>query len=166
MSAQGSAEELTESVRADGLLAPGRRVLVLFSGGQDSTCLLDVAVRIAGREAVGALHVNTAVQVIAALTTKTSPHLAHCRGHLVPLPLWVERPGEARRLRADDLRPEARQHRTRRHDFCTHSPVRGDEFADEVIGTIGDHERALRIEGEAGRVVEARRGPPVTVGEA
>ncbi|MGI8429011.1 MAG: tRNA lysidine(34) synthetase TilS [Solirubrobacteraceae bacterium] len=30
----------------------------MYSGGRDSTCLLDLAVRIAGREAVTALHVN------------------------------------------------------------------------------------------------------------
>ncbi len=37
-------------------LAPGKPVLVLFSGGRDSTCLLDLAVRISGD--VSALHVN------------------------------------------------------------------------------------------------------------
>jgi tRNA(Ile)-lysidine synthase len=45
-------------VRAEGLLSRGRAVLVLLSGGRDSTCLLDVAVRIAGADAVSALHVN------------------------------------------------------------------------------------------------------------
>ncbi len=45
-------------VREEGLLAPGREVLVLLSGGRDSTCLLDIAVRVAGAKAVGALHVN------------------------------------------------------------------------------------------------------------
>jgi tRNA(Ile)-lysidine synthase len=47
-----------EQVAADGLLAPGRPVVVLFSGGRDSTCLLDLAAAIAGADAVTALHVN------------------------------------------------------------------------------------------------------------
>jgi tRNA(Ile)-lysidine synthase len=49
---------LLERVRSGGLLAPGSPVVVLLSGGRDSTCLLDLAVRIAGHEAVTALHVN------------------------------------------------------------------------------------------------------------
>jgi tRNA(Ile)-lysidine synthase len=49
---------LFEQVRDGGLLAGDRHVVVLYSGGRDSTCLLDLAVRIAGAEAVTALHVN------------------------------------------------------------------------------------------------------------
>lgn len=50
--------DLEPQVRAGGLLAPGHPVIVLLSGGRDSTCLLDLAARIAGREATSALHVN------------------------------------------------------------------------------------------------------------
>jgi tRNA(Ile)-lysidine synthase len=53
-----SPAELLEQVARAGLLTAGAPVLVLFSGGRDSTALLDVALRIAGPEAVSALHVN------------------------------------------------------------------------------------------------------------
>ncbi len=49
---------ILERVRQDGLLTPDRYVVVMLSGGRDSTCLLDIAVRIAGAHAVHALHVN------------------------------------------------------------------------------------------------------------
>ncbi|MCW2984937.1 MAG: tilS, partial [Conexibacter sp.] len=49
---------LTERVRATGLVAAGEPVVVLLSGGRDSTCLLDVCVAIAGAAAVRALHVD------------------------------------------------------------------------------------------------------------
>jgi tRNA(Ile)-lysidine synthase len=47
---------LLERVAATGLLPEGAAVLVLLSGGRDSVCLLDVAVRLGAR--VRALHVN------------------------------------------------------------------------------------------------------------
>jgi tRNA(Ile)-lysidine synthase len=56
------AEAIERRVRSAGLLAPGRPVVVLLSGGRDSTCLLELAVAIAGREAVLALHVNYALR--------------------------------------------------------------------------------------------------------
>jgi tRNA(Ile)-lysidine synthase len=51
-------ERMTAAVRAGGLLPEGRPVVVLLSGGRDSVCLLDLAVGVAGRDAVSALHVN------------------------------------------------------------------------------------------------------------
>ena len=54
--------DMVERVRTEGLLAPGRCVVVLLSGGRDSTCLLDLAVRLAGSDAVRALHVNYALR--------------------------------------------------------------------------------------------------------
>jgi tRNA(Ile)-lysidine synthase len=53
-----SGEALLARVEADGLLAGPRPVLAMLSGGRDSVCLLDVAVRARGAEAVIALHVN------------------------------------------------------------------------------------------------------------
>jgi tRNA(Ile)-lysidine synthase len=64
---------MEKAVRADGLLVEGRPVLVLFSGGRDSTCLLDLAVRIAGAQSVRALHVNYGLRDGAATDE------AHCR---------------------------------------------------------------------------------------
>ena len=71
--ADASPSDLLEQVRGDGLLAPGRAVVVLISGGRDSTCLLDVAARIAGPEAVLALHVNYGLREAAAEDER------HCR---------------------------------------------------------------------------------------
>ncbi len=48
--------ELEARLRAEALLRPGRPLLVLLSGGRDSVCLLDAAVRISGD--VRALHVD------------------------------------------------------------------------------------------------------------
>jgi len=50
--------DVLERVRAAGHLTPGDRVVALVSGGRDSTCLLDVAVRLLGAGAVHALHVH------------------------------------------------------------------------------------------------------------
>ncbi len=52
------ADSILELARSEGLLREAHPVVTMYSGGQDSTCLLDLAVRIAGPGAVIALHVN------------------------------------------------------------------------------------------------------------
>jgi tRNA(Ile)-lysidine synthase len=53
-----SAAELLARVEAGGLLAGPAPVLAMLSGGRDSVCMLDLAVRARGPEGVSALHVN------------------------------------------------------------------------------------------------------------
>ncbi|HEV7614878.1 MAG TPA: tRNA lysidine(34) synthetase TilS [Solirubrobacterales bacterium] len=53
-----NADPILERVRAEGLVAPGEPVVALLSGGRDSVCMLDLAARVAGADAVTALHVN------------------------------------------------------------------------------------------------------------
>jgi tRNA(Ile)-lysidine synthase len=53
-----SAAELLPRVEAGGLIAPPAPLVVMLSGGRDSVCLLDLALRARGAEALTALHVN------------------------------------------------------------------------------------------------------------
>lgn len=76
--------DLLEAVRAAGMLAPGRSVLVMYSGGRDSTCLLDLAVRIAGPGAVTALHVDYGLRAGAAADER------HCRATCAALGVALE----------------------------------------------------------------------------
>jgi tRNA(Ile)-lysidine synthase len=81
-------ESMFTRVRAGGLLAPGRPVVVLVSGGRDSTCLLDLAVRVAGAAAVTALHVNYALRESADADERHCVQLCERLG----VPLAVRRP--------------------------------------------------------------------------
>src|SRR5947209_4405072 len=74
-----SAGALLEVVRAEGLLAEGRPVLVMVSGGRDSVCLLDMAVRLAGAGAVRALHVNYGLRVASGLDEEVCRSLSENR---------------------------------------------------------------------------------------
>ncbi|MDX6609732.1 MAG: tRNA(Ile)-lysidine synthase [Solirubrobacterales bacterium] len=51
-------EAMLEAVRERGLLVPGTPAVAMLSGGRDSVCLLDLAVRMLGSDAVTAIHVN------------------------------------------------------------------------------------------------------------
>ena len=53
-----TAAELPARVEAEGLIAPPAPLVVMVSGGRDSVCMLDLAVRARGPGAVRALHVN------------------------------------------------------------------------------------------------------------
>ena len=53
-----NAKDMLEAVREGGLLPAGTPLVAMLSGGRDSVCLLDLAVRLLGPEDVTALHVN------------------------------------------------------------------------------------------------------------
>jgi tRNA(Ile)-lysidine synthase len=52
------AEELLQRVASDGLIEPPGPLVAMLSGGRDSVCMLDLAVRHRGADVVTALHVN------------------------------------------------------------------------------------------------------------
>jgi len=52
------AAELLERVAEGGLIEPPAPLVAMLSGGRDSVCMLDLAVRHRGAEAVTALHVD------------------------------------------------------------------------------------------------------------
>ena len=99
---------MLEQVVADGLLAAGRPVVVMLSGGRDSTCLLDLAV--AGRRAssaVTAVHVNYGLRAAADADERHCAEL--CERHGVQLD--VRRP--VRSDNAGNLQAWAREERYR-----------------------------------------------------
>jgi tRNA(Ile)-lysidine synthase len=81
---------VTERVRAAGHLTPGVPHVVLVSGGRDSTCLLDVAVRLLGPGAVRGVHVNHGLR-----GAQADADEAHVRAlaEALAVPLVVERLG-------------------------------------------------------------------------
>ena len=87
-----------------GLVGEGEPLLVLLSGGADSVCLLDVAVRLGA--AVSALHVNYG------LRAEAEHDEAHCRAlcSSLDVPLVVER---ARLPSSGNLQAHARDARYR-----------------------------------------------------
>lgn len=84
----GIAQAVFDRVLADGLLCAGRPVIILYSGGRDSTCLLDLAARVAGRDCVSALHVNYGLRDAA----DADQHHCEQRCERLGVPLAVRRP--------------------------------------------------------------------------
>jgi tRNA(Ile)-lysidine synthase len=95
-------EELLERVAAGGLIAGPEPLLAMLSGGRDSVCLLDVAVRTRGAESVAAVHVNYG------LREEADEDERHCRElcERLGVELEVERP--RRRASAGNLQAWAR----------------------------------------------------------
>jgi tRNA(Ile)-lysidine synthase len=105
--AQGAlAEALHARARGEGLLQANRPVVVLLSGGRDSTCLLEVALAVCGPACVSALHVNYG------LRDGAQEDELHCLRHAERsgLALTVHRPGRPRR---GNLQAWAREERYR-----------------------------------------------------
>lgn len=98
------AQRVLGTARASGLLAPHRPVLVMLSGGRDSVCLLDVAQRLAGQDAVSALHVNYRLRF------GSDEDEAHCRTlcETAGIELSVERPRSPDAPRRGNLHAWAR----------------------------------------------------------
>src|SRR6185312_10608508 len=78
-------ERALEAAAASGLIRAGEPLLVLLSGGADSVCLLDVAIRLGAR--VSSLHVNYG------LRAESDADAAFCRGlcERLGVPLALER---------------------------------------------------------------------------
>jgi tRNA(Ile)-lysidine synthase len=87
-------DELLERVAAGGLIAPPAPLLVMLSGGRDSVCMLDLAVRARGAGEVEALHVNYGLREGADADERHCAELCERLG----VALAVERPrrGEGR----------------------------------------------------------------------
>jgi tRNA(Ile)-lysidine synthase len=95
----------------------GRPLLVMLSGGQDSVCLLDVALAAEGPGAVGALHVNYGLREQAAGDECHCAELCERLGvELSVLQAVRQAPGQAAGAAAGNLQAWARELRYREAD--------------------------------------------------
>jgi len=132
-------EELLQRVEAGGLIAPPAPLVAMLSGGRDSVCMLDLAVRARGAEAVTALHVNYG------LREEADADERHCRelcGRL-GVALEVERP--RRSEGAGNLQAWAREARyaaaarlaeAREVEGATEAKIVTGHTADDQVETI------------------------------
>jgi tRNA(Ile)-lysidine synthase len=82
------ADAMLARIVAEGMVAAGDPVVALLSGGRDSVCMLDLAVCVAGAEAVVALHVNYGLRDDADADERLCAELCDSLG----VGLTVERP--------------------------------------------------------------------------
>jgi tRNA(Ile)-lysidine synthase len=124
-------EDMLARVREDALLAPRRPVVVLLSGGRDSTCLLDLAVRVAGAESVRALHVNYGIRKSAGEDDR------HCHELCASLGVRLDVHRPERTASAGNLQAWARDVRYREaHDLAAGADVATGHTATDQVETI------------------------------
>ncbi|MBV9212952.1 MAG: tRNA lysidine(34) synthetase TilS [Actinobacteria bacterium] len=105
MTAPDATDRVLSAARRSGLIARGDRLLVLLSGGADSACLLDVAVRLGAR--VSALHVDHGLRAGSADDADVCRALCEARG----VPLAVQRIELRSVAGTGNLQAEARERR-------------------------------------------------------
>lgn len=116
-----AAERPPEAARASGLISPGQPLLVMISGGADSVCLLDVALRL-GAE-VSALHVDYGLRP--GSTGDAELCRRACAAAGVPLAVEAVELRSAQAAEAGNLQAEARE---RRYELAERH-ARGGDFA-------------------------------------
>jgi len=121
------AEELAARVEAGGLLVGPGPLVAMLSGGRDSVCLLDLAVRARGAAAVQALHVNYGLRREAGEDERFCAHLCERLG----VALAVERP--RRQEGAGNLQAWAREAR-----YAAAARLAEEAGATVVIGHTAD----------------------------
>jgi tRNA(Ile)-lysidine synthase len=122
-----TAAGLLERVEADGLVAGPAPLVVMLSGGRDSVCMLDLAVRARGPEAVSVLHVNYGLREEAGGDERHCEELCARLG----VPLEVERP---QRQKGDgNLQAWARDRR-----YAAAGRLAGEKGATIVTGHTAD----------------------------
>jgi tRNA(Ile)-lysidine synthase len=135
-----------EAARASGLIAAGEPLLVMLSGGADSVCLLDVALKLGAR--VEALHVNYGLR-----GAESDGDESYCRAlcERLGVPLHAERvalaPGNVQ-ARARDARYELAE-RLAEGDYAA-AHTRSDQ-AETVLYRLATSPGPVALEGMAPR---------------
>jgi tRNA(Ile)-lysidine synthase len=125
-------DEMLDVVRAQGLLSAARPVVVLLSGGRDSTCLLDLAVRVAGARSVTALHVNYGLREAADADQRHCVKLCEQLG----VPLEVRRPQRGERGNLQAWARDQRYHAGARVALARGADVAAGHTATDQVETI------------------------------